>query len=132
MAQIDVNPDQVRLVRTDLEGATFGPASTVINEGRYVTQNTAGKFAHGGNGGQPGIAFSRAIRGNYTVSVMQRGLLELGDALQAVPIGTQVFADPANGTLHDATAAGFVEVGRVSGHQLVDRQPTRRLLRVNL
>lgn len=131
MAQIPVNRDQVRLVRTDLEGSTFGPAASPVDEGRYVAQNAAGKYAHGGGEGG-GVAFSRAIRANYTVSVMRRGMLELGDALQGVAVNTPVFADPADGSLHDATGADFVEVGSVEAHRLADRETPRRLLRVNV
>lgn len=131
MAQINVNRDQVRLVRTDLEGSTFGPAAQAVDEGRYIRQNAAGKYAHGGGAGG-GIAYSRAIRANYTVSVIKRGLLELGDALQAIPVNTDVFANPADGTLHDATGVDFVKVGSVEGHFLENRSVPRRLLRVNV
>ena len=127
MATINVNPAQVALVAID-EPLRPGAAAQPLEKGTYVSLDATGRYAPGGDNGA--ITVERAIAAKYEVNPIKKGVLELGDALQALAYDAPVYATPA-GVLDDAPAAGAnVQVGSViAGWN--DRLP-RKLLRVNL
>jgi len=128
VATINVNPAQVALVAVD-EPMRPGAAAGPIQKGTYVSLDADGRYAPGGGPGG-GIAVERAVAARYEVNPLKKGILELGDALQALDYDAPVFAAP-DGTLDDADGAGAnVRVGSViAGWN--DRVP-RKLLRVDL
>lgn len=120
MANLTVTPADVRIVRLD-EALMLpdGPVNEAINAGQPVRIDaTTGKYTLG-NGTTAteaavrGIACVTATLANMTTTVMQRGLLDVGDALDALNYGVPVYLSDTDGTLADSAGTTSVVVGRV-------------------
>lgn len=129
MATINVNPDQVALVRLD-EPVAPAVAGEPIQKGQNTGADAAtGRQILGGGGSPQGVAITRAVRAKYAVSVLKKGIVELGDGLQALDFGAPVFA-ALDGSLDDAGGSGAnTRIGTVV--EGWGDKTARKLLRVN-
>jgi hypothetical protein len=110
----DVSPVEI------LEAFT-GPAAEQISAGCYVRlDTTSGKVARGNGSssaeigpGRNGVAL-KTVNANESVTVMEDGILDVGDALNALSFDDKVYASDTDGVLADS--AGSVEhvVGTVT------------------
>lgn len=113
MAEITINERFVKLARVD-QSITPAVSGEPLDAGSFVTQAADGRYVRGGaNGG--GIVVETVLTVNAPISVLKKGILDVGDALQTRAPGTPVFGTPT-GTLDDAatgnTRVGTVEAGR--------------------
>lgn len=132
MAAIVVNERFVKLVRVDQSMAPAVSGSP-LDAGTVVSQGADGRFVAGGGDGTEGVVVETVLTTNAPISVLKRGILDLGaDVLAATNPGTPVFATAA-GVLDNAatgnTAVGVVEQGR---GDLDGEGVNRKYLRVNL
>jgi hypothetical protein len=110
MAILTVTAANVRVVRM-FENLPDGPVNEVVAAGVPVRIETTGHYTPG-NGSSAGEAAVRGIACNSgtlagaTVTVMKRGLLDVGVALDAMAYGAPVYLSNTDGTLD--TAAGTV------------------------
>ncbi|MDP9437680.1 MAG: hypothetical protein M3P49_02890 [Actinomycetota bacterium] len=141
MAVITVNERLVKLARVD---QSIPPAVSAqpLDAGTYVTQAADGRYVPGGASGG-GIVVETVLTANAPISVLKKGILDLGPDLQTRNPGTPVFGRPSNvspGALDDAAThvdgaatinnvrIGVVEAGR--GDLNGDGAAQRRYLRV--
>lgn len=125
MATIAVNPDQVALVAVD-EPIRPEVANVAIAKGQNVSNDgTNGRVVLGGG---KGIAITKAVAAKYEVSVLKKGIVDLGDAVQEMAIGAIVYG-ATDGSLNDA-ATGAVALGTIIPGWS-DTTP-RKLLRVDV
>ena len=132
MTAITVNERFVKLVRVD-QSMVPAISGAALDAGTVVSQGTDGRFVAGTAGENRGIVVETVLTANAPISVLKKGILDLGDALQTRNPGTPVFATPA-GVLDDAatgnTRVAYVEAGR--GDLQGEGNPQRRYLRVDL
>lgn len=102
MAALMVNERAVRLVRVD-QSIAPGRSAVPLDAGQYVSLNAAGEYAPGGENG--GVNISTVRTAHAPVSVLKKGVLELGDAIAALDFDAPVHAAP-DGTLDDSDNAG--------------------------
>jgi hypothetical protein len=133
MAAITINERYVKLVRVDqpMAPAISGQA---LDAGVVVSQGTDSRYAPGGAGEVRGIVLETVLTANAPISVLKKGLVDLGGTVLASHNpGTIVYATDA-GVLDDAatdnTRVGVVEAGR--GSLDGDSAAQRRYLRVDL
>ena len=112
MANLTITSTDVAGVRWEQSNAHSDVASEAINAGQYARINeTTGKICLGnattatevGKGG--GIAIKTAAAGG-ALSVVRRGLVDVGTALTALNYGDPVYLSDTDGTF--ATTAGTV------------------------
>lgn len=108
MAIITVNERLVKLARVD---QSIPPAisGAPLDAGTYVTQAADGRYVPGGTSGG-GIVVETVLTANAPISVLKKGILDLGPDFQTRAPGTLIFGRPSNlspGALDDA--ATFVD-----------------------
>lgn len=119
MTNLAITAADVRIVRMDENGMLpDGPVNEAVSAGVPVRIDaTTGKYTPG-NGSDTtenqvrGIAVNTAAT-NETVSVMKKGILDVGDALSALNYGVPVYLSNTDGTLADTAGSQSVIVGRV-------------------
>lgn len=130
MAAIAVNERFVKLVRVDQSMAPAVSAAP-LDAGTVVSQGADGRYVAGGTDGL-GIVVETVLSANAPISVLKKGLLDLGDAIQGMAPNAPVYATAA-GVLDDAatgnTRVGTIEAGR---GQLNPDNAERNYLRVDL
>lgn len=126
MATISVVPDQVALVSVD-EPIRPAVADAPIQKGQNVSTGSNGRQILGGG---RGIAITRAVAARFELSVLKKGIVELGDALQSLAFGAAVYG-ASDGSLNDA-ATGAVQIGTVIAGWSDNTSNQRKLLRVNV
>lgn len=122
MANLTIDPTAVAGVRWEQSNAHSDVAVEAINAGQYCRIDaTTGKIALGnatsagefGKGG--GIAIKTAAAGG-ALSVVRRGLVDVGTALTALSYGAAVYLSDTDGTFADSagtvsTIVGYVHPG---------------------
>lgn len=122
MAALTVNERAVKLVRVD-ESIAPARSAQAVNAGQVVSANAAGEYAPGG---AEGLCLTTVLEGKAAVSVLKKGIVELGEGVQALDFGASVFA-AADGSLDDATGTAIGTVIPGYGHE-----PPKKLVRVDL
>lgn len=120
MADLSITPADVHLVRFD-EGGMLpdGPTNEALNAGEAVRIDaTTGKYTPGNattttENAVRGIAINTVGAANLTISVLKKGVLDVGDALDGLNYGVPVYLSDTDGTLADAAGTTTVIVGRV-------------------
>lgn len=120
MANLTITPADVRIVRM-VEMLPDGPANEALNAGETVRLDTStGKYtpANGTASGEArvvGIACNTVDYANGTLSVMRKGILDVGDALDALAYDLPIYMSDTDGTLSDGAGDSTVDVviGRV-------------------
>lgn len=119
MANLTVVAADVALVQFDGPECLFtGPANEAITAGQYVRFNTTNGRIELGNGSSAGesrdggIALETATAG-ATVTAVRRGIVDLGDALDALAYDADVFLSDTDGTLADAAGTVSKVIGTV-------------------
>lgn len=130
MAVIAVNERFVRLARVD-QSMTPAVSGEPLDAGDYVSQGTDGRYVKGGTSG--GVVVETVLTANAPISVLRRGILDLGSSLQEISPGTPVYGTPAgvlDTTATGNTPVGIVEAGRgdLNGDPIANGQ--RKYLRV--
>lgn len=131
MATLQVDERAVRLVRVD-ESIAPGRSAEPLNAGTYTSLNAAGEYEGGGENG--GVCISTVLTAHAPVSVVRKGILAVGNALDALEFDAPVFGAD-DGSLDDSdTAADGVgtnhRIGSVIAGLGTEGQPAK-LLRVN-
>lgn len=118
MSDLTITAADVALVEA-IEQFT-APAHEVITAGQPVYYVAAtGKVGLADEDGaaplnEPeGIAITGANQANITITVVKKGLVDLGDALAGMDYGATVYLSATPGKLADATAGHAVVVGEV-------------------
>lgn len=134
MAALTVTERAVRLVRVD-QSIAPGRSAQALDAGTYVSLNAAGEYEPGGENG--GVCISTVRTAHAPVSVLKKGVLELGDAIAALDFDATVYAG-ADGSLDDSDTAadgttpnqrvGYVMAGLGEG----DGSTPKKLLRVDI
>lgn len=132
MAALGVNERLVKLVRVDQSMAP-GISGAALDAGVVASQGNDGRYVAGTANDTKGVVVETVLTANAPISVLKKGLLDLGGAVLAGRNGgTPIYATPA-GVLDDAatgnTLVGVVEVGR---GDLDGEGVQRRYLRVDL
>lgn len=133
MAAIAVNERFVKLARVD-QSMVPAVSGEALDAGTVVSQGADGRFVRGTAGLNRGVVVETVLAANAPISVLKKGILDMGAGLQARNPGTPVYAVPATGALDDA-ATGNVEVGYVEagrGDLNGEGAAQRRYLRVDL
>ncbi|MGP1664473.1 MAG: hypothetical protein ACTS5I_00870 [Rhodanobacter sp.] len=120
MADITITPADVRIVRI-VEMLPDGPANEALGAGEVVRLDTTTGFYTPANGtaageARPvGIAVTTANYANATISVMKSGILDVGDALDALAYDLPLYNADTDGALGSAAGDATVDniVGRV-------------------
>lgn len=119
MADISITPADVRIVRI-VEMLPDGPAGEALNAGEVVRFDTStGKYtpSNGTSAGEAravGVAVTTADYANATISVMKQGILDVGDALDALAYDLAIYnSDTDGGMANAADATTDVVIGRV-------------------
>jgi hypothetical protein len=119
MTNLAITAADVRIVRI-VEMLPDGPANEALNAGEPVRlDTTTGKYtpANGTAAGEArvvGIAVNTAYVANETISVMRKGILDIGDAMDALAYDLPIYMSDTDGTLaDDASSTVDVVVGRV-------------------
>lgn len=131
MAEIAVNERFVKLVRVD-QSISPAVSGTALDAGDFVSQGADGRWVVGGGSENRGIVVETVLTANAPISVLKKGILDVGDALQSRAAGSIVYGSPT-GTLDDAATnnfrVGVVEEGR---GDLMPDGTNRNVLRVDL
>jgi len=134
MADLTITAADVAVVEV-IEQFT-GPAAEAINAGQYVRYNTTNGKIELGNATTAaearsgGIAVVTANAANVTITVLRKGILDVGEALAALTFDDDVYLSDTDGTLADAAGTVSKIVATVVpawGYTTADR-----LLRVDL
>jgi hypothetical protein len=118
MANLTVTANEVAPIEV-FEQIT-GPCSEAIDAGEVVRlDTTTGEFAlanatSAANGRIIGVAVNSGVAGE-TITVVKRGLVDLGDALTAETLDEQLLLSDTSGKIDDGagTPTGSYAVGRV-------------------
>lgn len=111
-----------------------GPADETVNPGQYarlapatgkLTKGNATTAAEVGSG--EGICITRQVN---TITILKKGVIWLGDALDALNFGAAIYLSNTDGTLADTAGT----VSKVAGHvvPLYGHSTFKKALRVNL
>lgn len=117
MTDLVITPADVRPVRV-IDQLT-GPCDEAVVEGQAVRLATAtGRFtkANGSSAAEArvrGIAVSEATQAGDAITVITEGIVDVGDALDALTYDDDVFLSDTDGTLADAAGTVGVYVGTV-------------------
>jgi hypothetical protein len=96
-----------------------GPVNEVVAAGKPVRVDATTGFYTPGNAttttenALKGIATNTGDYANATITVMKRGILDVGNALSAVAYGATVFLSDTDGTLADTAGTVSTIVGYV-------------------
>lgn len=120
MTELAITAADVRIVRIE-EMLPDGPANEALNAGEPIRIDTTTGYYTPANGTDAaearvvGIACNTADYANATISVMKRGVLDLGDALDALAYDLPIYMSDTDGTLSDGAGDSTVDVvvGRV-------------------
>jgi hypothetical protein len=109
----DVSPVEI------LEQFT-GPAAESIAAGQWVRQDANGKIAlsNASSSGEIGQRDGMALTGggkNTAITVVEDGIVDIGNALSAVAIDAKIYLSNTDGTLADSTGTVSKVVGDVTG-----------------
>lgn len=113
-----------------------GPAAEAIEAGDYVRLNpTTGKIEKGNattaaEARKGGPALTSAVQANDTITFLRKGIVWVGDALDALTFDDDVFLSNTDGTLADAAGTVSLVVGTVV--PLYGQSAYKRGLRVDL
>lgn len=113
MANLTVTAASVRPVEM-LEKVTL-PAGEAISAGMVAKEGSGGTVLMTNDGETPtkfGIALG-SVAANFPVTVVYKGLIYLGDALDSLDPGAIVYMSATDGLLGDAAAANSTVVGVV-------------------
>lgn len=119
MADLTIDPTKVRLVRANYDGKRTGPANEALAKGNLVVEDATNarlKKADASTGLQvnrSGICIETANVAGLTVSYVQEGIIDLGDALAGLSFGAPVYASDTAGALADAAGTQSAVVGSV-------------------
>lgn len=119
MADLTIDSTKVRLVRANYDGKRTGPANEALAKGNVVVEDATNgrlKKADASTGLQVnagGICIESATVAGLTVSYVQEGIVDVGDALAGLSIGALVYASDTAGGLADAAGTQSSVVGRV-------------------
>jgi hypothetical protein len=115
VASLGVNERLVKLVRVD---QSIAPAisGAAIDAGVTVVQDTTGRYVAGAGNATRGIVVETVLTANAPISVLKKGILDLGGTILAAKNpGDSVYATAA-GVLDDSatsnTLVGTVVAGR--------------------
>lgn len=117
MANLTVAPAGVHAVAL-YEQMPDGPAAEAINAGQPVRLDTTSGYytlANGTVAGEArvvGVAINTVPAGQ-AVSVLRKGLIELGGALAAIALDAPIYLSNTDGTLADSAGTVSTVVGRV-------------------
>ena len=136
MADLTVDPTDVAPV--EVRKQITAPSAAVIARGQLCRMDADGKWTPArtndatGAGNVRGISMTDADPAGEAVTCVQKGLVDLGPALDGLAIGAAVFgSDTAGGgALGDAAGTVSVTVGRVVGNY--GATAVQRLLDVDL
>jgi hypothetical protein len=120
MANLTIVAADVHSVRVDGEdGYITGPAAEAITAGQYVRRNVTTGHIELGNGTNAaesrdgGIALNGANIAGITITAQRTGIVDLGDALDALTYDDDVFLSDTDGTLADTAGTVSKIVGTV-------------------
>jgi len=134
MADLTITPASVAPVRIDEQRS--GPTAVAMEAGVVVYVDSNGKYALANGNAAPqavaaGITLEKATTAGETVTVMRKGLLDVGNALSALAFQAPVYlSNTSGGILGDGAGSVSLVVGTVVpvwGATTADK-----LLRVNL
>jgi len=118
MADLSITATDVAPVKV-IEQVT-GPAAAAIDAGEAVyyvaadgTFNLADEDVAAPVNEPEGIAITTANQANITITVVKKGLLDLGDALDGMGYGATVYLSATAGKLADADPGNAVVIGEV-------------------
>lgn len=129
MATLTVSAGRVARINSDFEDIFTGPAGEAITAGQYVRYNTTTGQIELGNGSsvgearRGGLALKSAAIGER-LSVMRKGIVDLGDALGGLTYDDDVYLSDTDGVLADAQGTVALIVGTVIpiwGHTTADK-----------
>ena len=120
MADLSITPADVRIVRI-VEMLPDGPAGEALNAGEVVRiDTTTGRYtpANGTASGEArpvGIAVNTANYAGETISVLKSGILDVGDALDALAYDLALYNSDTDGAIGSAASDSTVDniIGRV-------------------
>lgn len=118
MADLTITAADVKAVDIFEQLPTL-PAAEAFNAGEAVRIDTStGKYTPGNGGTAPearivGIALRTAVNANDAITVIKKGLLDVGDALDGLAYDADVYLSNTDGTLADAAGTVSVVVGKV-------------------
>jgi hypothetical protein len=128
MANLTITESDVSLV--DVIEKVTGPAGEVFTAGSLVHYGTDGRTLKGaGTATTTGIAINGADIANKTVTIVKRGIVDLGAALAGLAFGDLVYASATAGLL---ATTGTVVVGDVVPALANSSATADKLLRVRL
>ena len=117
MADLTITADDVSVVKS-LDEST-GPAAEALTAGQYARLDTSSGAWTKGNatstsevGARGGIAIKDAAT-NITVTILHKGLMDIGDALDSLSFGDAVYLSDTDGTLADSAGTVSTVVGHV-------------------
>lgn len=122
MAAITVEAAKVRKVRVAHGDEFTAPTTEAMPAGSYARLNpTTGRIEYGNASsatevgtGRRGITITAADRAGQTVTVVEEGLISIGDsALDGMDFGDSVFVNDTDGSLGDAAGTTSAIVGTV-------------------
>lgn len=117
MATLNITASAVAPVK--VEEQFTGPAAEIITAGQFVRFNTTnGKFELGngttaGESRRGGIAITGAPVAGQTITVVTKGIIDLGNALGSLTYDDDVFLDNTDGVLGDTAGSVSYVVGVV-------------------
>lgn len=123
MATITITASDVSFSESGSENSErhTRPAAEVITAGQYVREDSTGQWVLGNASsaaevgtGKKGIALASAIVGE-TLTVLSRGILDLGDVFGSQDVADPIYLDDTDGTLGDAAGTVSTIVGRITG-----------------
>lgn len=111
------------------------PAAEAIDAGEAVFIDTNGKFQladqdEATEDDPAGVAISTANAAGITITVVRKGIVDLGDALSSLAYGASVYLSATPGGIYDSDPGNTILIGKVVpgwGYTTADK-----LLRVDL
>lgn len=94
------------------------PAAEEIDAGEVVFLNTDGEWEladqdEAAEDDPWGIAIRNANQAHIAITVVKKGYLDLGDALDGLDIGAVVYLSATPGAIYDSDPGNTIEVGKV-------------------
>lgn len=118
MANLSITAADVTPVLV-FEQLPAGPADEALNAGEAIKINTStGKYTPGNGSGAAearviGVAVTSATYAGQAITVIKRGILDVGDALSGLAYDQVVYLSDTDGTLADSAGTVSTVVGRV-------------------
>lgn len=123
MATISITASDVSFSESGSENSErlTKPAAEAITAGQYVREDSTGQWVLGNatsagevGTGKKGIALESVAVGE-TLTVLVRGILDLGDVFGSQGIDDVIYLDDTDGTLADAAGTVTKVVGYITG-----------------